>query len=413
MTKDHEVVEKPIGWFKPAKYNPRKDLKPGDRQYEELKKSITKFGHCQVVVVNKNGTVIGGHQTLKVLRDIGREKAKCIILDLDEKDEKTLNIGLNRIEGEWDKDLIADLLVELDAADVDLDLLGFDESEIKEFVDSKSLGHGDEAEVKDPPKCPKTKFGDLYQLGDHRLLCGDSTKIEDVERLVRGGTQIGVDMLFTDPPYGVSYEEKAVKILGRKDRAVVSGDDGGEEKVKGIVMPAFQNIAKVLKSGGGYYVCSPQGGDLGLMMMQMKDAGISCRHMIIWVKDSPVFSMGRLDYDYQHEPILYGWKGSHSFVGAGEYKTSIWEIKRPKVSKLHPTMKPIALVENAILNSTKKGECVLDLFGGSGTTMIAAENQKRRCCMLEIDPAYCDVIVDRWETHTDKKAVLVKGGSKK
>jgi DNA modification methylase len=231
--------------------------------------------------------------------------------------------------------------------------------------------------------------------------------------LLMGGDK--ADMIFMDPPYGVDYEKKCLEVTGRKDRAVIAGDDGGKDAAKAIVGPAFKNASGALKDGGAYYVCSPQGGELGMMMMMMmKEAGIACRHMIIWVKDSSVFSMGRLDYDYQHEPILYGWKGSHTFHGAGEHKTSVWSVPRPRASKLHPTMKPIELVENALLNSSQRGEIVLDLFGGSGTTLIAAEQQQRKARLMEIDPAYADVIKTRWEELTGKKAVLQsKGGKEK
>ena len=403
------VTERPLSWFKPSPYNPRKALKPGDQEYESLKKSVSHFGHVQVLVANKNGTLIGGHQTLTVLKDLGYTRARCVVLDLKPKDEKALNVALNKISGEWDPVKLGDLLVELDAGDFDLELTGFDEAELKELVDARGLGAGDEDEVKAPPKNPRSKLGDLYILGEHRLLCGDSTKPEDVARLMDGKH---TDMIFMDPPYGVNYETKCREVTGRKDRAVVTGDDQGKAVLEGVVGKAFVCANDALKDGGSYYVCSPQGGELGLMMMMMMKAGIPCRHMIVWAKNQSVFSMGRLDYDYQHEPILYGWKGSHKFYGAGEQKTSLWIIDRPHASKLHPTMKPIELVENAILNSSRKGEIILDLFGGSGTTLIASENQKRACRMMEIDPAYVDVIVDRWQELTGKKAMLEGGNGK-
>jgi DNA modification methylase len=410
------VVRRPIGWLKPAAYNPRKPLKPGDRQYEDLKKSIEHFGHVQAIVANKDGTVIGGHQTLTVLKALGYKEAKCVVLDLKENEEKALNIALNRIEGEWDPGKLAELLVELDASSLGAELTGFNEADIKDLVDARDLGKGDDNDVMAPPKNPKSKRGDLIIMGEHRLLCGDSTSPDDVA-LLMGGEK--ADMIFMDPPYGVAYQEKNKmlkrngKSNGKRSEEPIAGDDGGKDAAKAIVGPAFKNASGALKDGGAYYVCSPQGGELGMMMM-MKEAGIACRHMIIWVKDSSVFSMGRLDYDYQHEPILYGWKGSHKFHGAGEHKTSVWSVPRPKASKLHPTMKPIELVENAILNSSQRGEIVLDLFGGSGTTLIAAEQQQRKARLMEIDPAYADVIKTRWEELTGKKAVLQsKGGKEK
>src|SRR3990167_44762 len=248
--------------------------------------------------------------------------------------------------------------------------------------------------------------GDIWQLGNHRVMCGDSTKKEDVERLMDGKK---ADMVFTDPPYGVSYQDKAENILGRKDRAVIANDGLGKDALKKIVFPAFQNIAENLKNGGVYYICSPQGGELGLMMMMMMmmDAGIECRHMIVWAKDRAVFSMGRLDYDYQHEPILYGWRGSHKHIGNGEFKTSVWSIPNPRASKLHPTMKPVEVMQNALLNSSKSEDIVLDLFLGSGSTLIASEKTGRICYGMEVDPRYIDVIVKRWEDYSGNVAKKV------
>src|SRR3990167_4198 len=231
-------------------------------------------------------------------------------------------------------------------------------------------------------------------IKSHFLMCGDSTKIEDVEKLMNGQK---ADMCYTDPPYGVSYEEKTKNIANqRKDILPVSNDNLGKDALKEIVFPVFQNIATVLKSGGVYYVSSPQGGELGLMMMMMMNAGIEAKHMIIWAKDAPVFSMGRLDYDYQHEPILYGWRGSHQHFGQGHYKSSLWNIPRPKDSKLHPTMKPTELIVNIINNSSKQDDIVLDLFGGSGSTLIACEQTNRVCYMMELSEVYCDTIRRRY-----------------
>jgi len=266
-----------------------------------------------------------------------------------------------------------------------------------------------EDEVPEVPTEAISKYGEVYQLGRHRLMCGDATKIKDVEKLMNGQK---ADMCYTDPPYGVNYEEKTKNIANqRKDILPVSNDNLGKDALKEIVFPAFQNIATVLKNGGVYYISSPQGGELGLMMMMMmKDAGIEARHMIVWAKDAPVFSMGRLDYDYQHEPILYGWRGPHQHYGQGHYKSSLWNIPRPKSSKLHPTMKPVELIVNCLKNSSKEGDIQIDLFGGSGTSIIACEQTNRTCYMMELDPKYCDVIrkryakfikkEDTWQTET-------------
>ena len=399
-----------LSLLKPAPYNPRVKLKPGDREFEDIRKSITTFGNVQPMVWNKRtGHVVAGNQRLAVLGFLGVKESRVRVVDVPLAQEKVLNIALNKMGSRFDDLKLTELLVELDDGDLDIGLTGFDEAEIKDLVDERGLGVGDGKEVMAPPKNPRSKRGDLYLLGRHRLLCGDSTNAEDVSRLMNGKN---ADMIFMDPPYGVNYETKCREVTGRKDRSVVTGDDQGKAVLEGVVGKAFVTANEALKNGGAYYVCSPQGGELGLMMMMMMmmKAGIPCRHMIVWAKDQSVFSMGRLDYDYQHEPILYGWKGSHKFYGAGEQKTSLWSIPRPRVSKLHPTMKPVELVENAILNSSLRDGIVLDLFGGSGTTIIACENQRRCGRMMEIDPAYCDVIVQRWEEQTGKKAHRNEGG---
>jgi len=223
------------------------------------------------------------------------------------------------------------------------------------------------------------------------------------------------DMVFTDPPYGVSYEEKALRNGYKGEHSKINADAGVEE-ASIVYGEAFKRISENIKDGAIYYVCSPQGGDMEMMMMMMRST-IPCRHQLIWRKDSPVFSMGRLDYDYQHEPILYGWKGSHKHIGGGKFKTSVWDIPRPKSSKLHPTMKPVELIVEAIKDSTKEGDIIIDLFGGSGSTLIACEQTNRTCYMMELDPKYCDVIRKRYENFikkTDKPLkIILQGGAYK
>jgi DNA modification methylase len=255
--------------------------------------------------------------------------------------------------------------------------------------------------VPEPPKEPITKPGDLWILGRHRLLCGDSTKEEDVAKLMNGNK---ADLLFTDPPYNVAMESKSKEILKSKNYSHIENDDLSLEDFKVFLEKVFINANNSLKDDASYYVFSCQGGDNEMMMMMMmRECGIKCRHQIIWVKDAPVFSMGRLDYDYKHEPILYGWKKKHNFYRNGEQDKSVWEYKRTE-NKLHPTMKPVELIANALNNSTKKNDLVLDLFGGSGSTMMACEQLNRNCYMMELDPRYVDVIIKRWETFTGKKA---------
>lgn len=256
----------------------------------------------------------------------------------------------------------------------------------------------DEVPEKVETRC---KRGDIWKLGDHRLMCGDSTCITDVEKLMDGQK---ADLLFTDPPYGVSYEKKTKEVLKSKSYTKIQNDDLTLHQFQDFLYDVFTNAFSCLKDTASYYVFSCQGGDQEMMMMMMmRQAGIPCRHQIIWVKDAPVFSMGRLDYDYKHEPILYGWVKKHEFQRKGEQDKSVWEYKRT-ANKLHPTMKPIELIANALLNSTKNEENVLDLFGGSGSTLIACEQLNRKCFMMELDEHYCDVIIARWEKLTGKTA---------
>jgi DNA modification methylase len=256
------------------------------------------------------------------------------------------------------------------------------------------------------------KKGDIWQLGRHRLMCGDSTSKEDIAKLI---VDERADMVFTDPPYGVSIGDKnkllKEKVQGGRGNAVtdnIENDTLGPDELYNILVKAMTNVRESCKDDASYYVTSPQGGELGLMMMMMKDAGLTVRHMIIWCKNSPTFSLGRLDYDYQHEPILYTWTKSHHNYRGGEFRSTIWTYDKPRKCDLHPTMKPVALVANCMKDTTKDGDIILDVFGGSGTTLIAAEQLNRKCYMMELDPHYCDVIIARWEKLTGKKATKVK-----
>lgn len=220
------------------------------------------------------------------------------------------------------------------------------------------------------------------------------------------------DMVFTDPPYGVSIGDKnaALNSVQKAGRCVknIENDTLGAKELYPILVKAMTNARLSCKSDASYYVTSPQGGELGLMMMMMmRDAGLPVRHMLIWEKNCATFSLGRLDYDYQHEPIFYTWTEKHHNYRNGEYRTTIWKYDKPRKCDLHPTMKPIALVVNAIMDATREGDVVLDVFGGSGTSMIACEQTNRKCLMMELDPHYCDVIIARWEKLTGLNAIKI------
>ena len=308
--------------------------------------------------------------------------------------------------GEWD----AEKLLALYDRDELGDLMG--DKALEEILkaaetDEPKDGKTDADSVPSAPEKPVSRRGEVYQCGEHRLMCGDSTSAADVTRLMGGGK---ADMVFTDPPYNVAIgdrnkaineegKKRGQKNLGGRIEQNILGDTGmsDEECGEKLWRPAFQNAADNSADYAAIYVTMPQGGTHMMMMMMMMMRGSwQVKHELMWLKNAPTFSMGRLDYDYKHEPICYGWKKSHRFFGNGDFTKSVWEFDKPVSSKLHPTMKPVALVENALKNSSQKGEVILDLFGGSGTTMIAAESLGRKARLMELDPHYCDVIRRRW-----------------
>lgn len=394
-----KIVQVPIADLKPAAYNPRQIT---DKQQVDLDESIKRFGIVDPFVVNSNpdrkNVVIGGHQRLKSARRLGYKDVPVYYVDLTEEKEKELNLRLNKNTGDWDNDLLVKfergLLEEIGWKPDELDV-------IFEVPDLPSIGNTDPDDIPDPPAEPKSKLGDLYQLGRHRLMCGDSTKREDVERLMDGER---ADMVFTDPPYGVSYANKNTFLneidKGNCNQKKIENDHQSEKDIQIFWKKSFEIIRDILADVNSYYITGPQ--IQGMMMMMMQDAGLPYRHVIIWVKNNHV--LGRCDYNYKHEPIFFGWTKTHKFYGKGSFQTSVWEVDKPLKNDLHPTMKPIALMENALLNSSETGQICFDPFGGSGSTLIACEKTVRQCRMIELDPIYCDVIIARWEKYTEKKA---------
>ena len=271
----------------------------------------------------------------------------------------------------------------------------------EDWLSSQATGEPADAEpqidkASELNKVWKVAPGDLWQIGSHRLLCGDSTKAEDVGR-VMGGEK--ATCVFTDPPYGVSIGKKNVMLntFHKAGRCLenLDMDDMKPEELKVMLLAAFTTFRAFMADDCAVFVCSPQGGGLGMMMMMMQEAGLEVRHILNWIKNSPTFSMGRLDYDYQHEPILYTWTKTHKRYNKGEFQTSLWSVDKPRANKEHPTMKPIELPTNAFLNHTDIGDVTADIFGGSGTSMVASENTKRKCRMIEISEAYCSVVLQR------------------
>lgn len=382
----------------PATYNPRKDLKPGDAEYIKIKNSIENFGYVSPLIINKDMTVIGGHQRLKVLKELGFTEIECIIVDLDKTKEKALNIALNKIQGDWDEEKLEALLQELKLDDFDTNLTGFDFDEIDEILKDVTGSKEDNFDIDsayEEIEEPITKQGDIWILGKHRLMCGDSTQKNDIMRLINNQD---ADMILTDPPYNVDYVGKTAEALKIKN------DNMSDNQFYEFLKKVFENMYSVTKEGASIYVFHADTEGLNFRKA-FKDAGYKLAECLIWKKDC--FVMGRQDYQWQHEPILYGWKegAAHYFIN-DRTQSTILEFDRQKQSTLHPTMKPIDLIAKLIKNSSKENDIILDLFGGSGSTIIAAEQLNRNCYTMELDPKYCDVIVKRWETLTNKEAIL-------
>ena len=391
-----EIVMLPVSEVRPYEKNPRKNAEA----VKYVKASIEKFGFKQPIIIDSNRVIVCGHTRLLAAKSLGMSEVPCIMADdLTDDQIRAFRLADNKVGefAEWDMDMLGDELDAIaDACDIDMGDFGFDLSGDEEETEVVE----DEVPEEVEPVCKK---GEIWLLGEHRLMCGDSTSADDVAKLMEGSK---ANLLFTDPPYGVSYEKKTKEVLKSKTYTKIQNDDLKLDQFKDFLFDVFTNAKSWLLDSASYYVFSCQGGDQEMMMMMMRECGIPCRHQIIWVKDAPVFSMGRLDYDYKHEPILYGWVKRHEFQRKGEQDKSVWEFKRTE-NKLHPTMKPVPLIANALLNSTKDNDIVLDLFGGSGSTMIACEQLGRKCRMMELDPHYCDVIIARWEKLTGQTAVKV------
>ena len=392
-----KIKELPLKELKPAAYNPRKKLKKGDKENEKIKQSLLKFGYVDPIIVNEDLTVIGGHQRLTVLKDLDYETAKCVIVDLPKEDEKALNIALNKITGQWDEALLADLLLDLQESDFNLDLTGFEPPEIDDIlsnVHDKELSE-DEFDVEEELKKPTvSRHGDIWQLGKHRVICGDSTKAETYKQLLDDRK---ANLVVTDPPYNVDVEETAGKILN---------DNMSDGDFYQFLLSMFTQVENHMEDDASIYVFHADTEGLNFRK-SFKDAGFYLSGCCIWKKNSLV--LGRSPYQWQHEPCLYGWKkkGKHQWF-SDRKQTTIWEYDRPKSSKDHPTMKPIQLMAYPIQNSSMRGTIVLDPFLGSGSTLIAADQTGRVCYGIELDEKFVDVIVKRYIEVTGDTEVTVQ-----
>lgn len=390
-----DIVLKKLSDIRPYEKNPRKN----DEAVKYVAESISQFGFKVPIVIDKDGIIVAGHTRYKAAKKLNLKEVPCIVADdLNEEQVKAFRLADNKVaeKAEWDFELLADELDNL--FDFDMTVFGFDEPVEEEPVEVVE----DDFEIA-PPEEPKAKRGDIYKLGNHRLMCGDSTSIEDVSLLM---AEEKACMGFTDPPWNVNYGAvKEGNAQGYRPRTILN-DFMGTEDFKEFMNKAFASLNFAMKDGAmTYVVMSAQ--EWGNMMLTLAQNNYHWSSTIIWNKDSLVLS--RKDYHTKYEPIWYGWKEGTRLCPLEDRKQSdVWDIPRPKKSEEHPTMKPVELVARAITNSSKKGDVVIDLFGGSGTTLIASEQTGRCCRMMELDPKYVDVIVNRWEQMTGKQAELIK-----
>lgn len=431
--------------MKPAEYNPRKALTPDDPEYQEIQNSIHEFSYADPIVLNYDGTIIKGHQRRRVMMDMGYTDAYCIVLEIhDKQKEKALNIALNKITGKWDNAILKELLLEFDLNGYDFTVTGFHRDELEDLIQIIDIPAEATDDDFDPDAAaaeieePISKIGDVWQLGRHRLMCGDSTNPGDIATLMCGEK---LDLIITDPPYNVDYGSKTEFLeayLGQEGtrlNSTIQNDHMDSMSFYQFLLAAFQNMNEAMRPGAAIYVFHAE--STGLQFRQAySDAGLKMAQCLIWEKNA--FVLGRQDYQWRHEPILYGWK-----EGSGHYfikdrtqdtvlledqldfksmkrqellafiekmfkdyqdQTSVHYENKPTRNALHPTMKPVPLIGRLMNNSSKPGWIVGDFFGGSGSTLMAAEQLGRTAYIMEMDERNVDVIVRRWESYTGQKA---------
>jgi len=390
------VEEVPVDSLRPDPGNPRRI---GERELDALTRSIRQFGFVEPVLARREDTtVIGGHQRLVAARRLGMTSVPTIWLDVSPDQARLLGLALNKIDGEWDDRLLARLLADLQDT-VDITLSGFDDHELKDLLRSLEASEKRERpesfdldEALEATKKPRTKPGHLWSLGEHRLLCGDATTPEDLARLLDGNQAA---LCLTDPPYNVSLGDHGGQGRGKRRRRIAN------DAMDPVAWEAFvRGWARTLLGSvdGAIYICMSSK-ELPLISRVLMEEGGHWSDYIIWVKDR--FVLGRADYQRKFEPLWHGWReGAKHVWNGGRDQDDVWHIDRPSESPLHPTMKPLALIERAINNSSDAGALVFDPFMGSGSTLIACERTGRISAGIELDPAYCDVIVARWEAFT-------------
>lgn len=402
----------PVSQINPAPYNPRQDLKPGDVEYEKLNKSMNEFGYVEPLVWNKRtGHLAGGHQRFKILIAQGTQEIEVSVVDFPLEKEKALNLALNKIRGDWDEDKLAQLISDLNATpDFDVSLTGFDMPEVSEILDRFQERQTDDdydvqADV-DSNTESITKLGDVIELGRHRIICGDSSNTETLKNLIH---QTKVNLLHMDPPYNVNYyggnrPHAKARPKDSKQWKRIYGDDMNQDEYEDWLRKVLTNAAGHLIKGAPVYIWNGHR-QFGPMYHILDELGFHIGCVITWAK--PNFAIGYGDYNQQTEFCLYGWKeGESHFWNGPTNESTLWEINRDSANVLiHPTQKPIAIAQRALRNSSIRGDIVLDMFLGSGSTLIAAETLERRCFGVELDPKYIDAIVRRYIAFVGKEKV--------
>lgn len=412
--------------LKPADYNPRVDLEPGMPEYEKLKKSIEEFGFIDPPIFNKQtGHLVGGHQRVSVAKDLGISSIEVSVIDISLEKEKQLNIALNKISGQWDENKLAMLLKTFE--DYEVELSGFDPTEATDLIDRFEYNMEIEKQIKEDTfdvdsaikeikkNGPVAKYGDIWKLGPHRLMCGDATLISDIDQLMNGES---ADLVVTDPPYNVAVQSENEELSG-SGRESILNDDMSDEEFQSFLHGVFAGYNHLMSDHSAIYVFHASSTQREFENA-MNDNNILVRSQCIWVKNSA--SNGWSQYKWQHEPVFYAYKKKCAPFWQGNRKQStvwrddlsedlpstIWECSRGNVNAyVHPTQKPLSLLAIPIRNSSKIGNLVVDLFGGSGSTLICAHELDRRCYTLELDPTFCDVIIKRFEESTGTKAIKI------
>ncbi|KGE17580.1 site-specific DNA-methyltransferase [Paenibacillus wynnii] len=415
----------------PAVYNPRINLQPGDPEYEKLRRSLDEFGYVDPIVWNEQtGNMVGGHQRYKVLvNEQGLTELAVSVVNLDPERERLLNLALNKVSGHWDDEALARLLGELQEGGADLALSGFDPDEIGELItefggmpdtEIDQLVVEDDFDVQgalDQIKEPETRRGDVWQLGRHILMCGDSTDAEDVAKLMDG---VKAALVVTDPPYNVAVQSGSARLVEAGTSSIMN-DDMPTEEFAGFLHAVFEQYAVAMEPTAAIYVFHPSSYQREFEDA-MNAAGITIRCQCIWVKNAATF--GWAQYRFKHEPVFYAHMKGKAPAWCGDRKQTtvwraglpaedplpetVWEVSKGDVTKyVHPTQKPLELLAIPIRNSSRRGDTVADFFGGSGSTMMTCDQLDRSCRTMELDPVFCDVIKLRYQAATGTEPVLL------